>query len=41
MIFRGAYDDINGVRRPYITILVRSHAGVWIPLPHDYEVIVR
>ena len=33
MIFRGAYDDINGVRRPYVTILVRSQAGVWLPLP--------
>ncbi len=33
MIFRGAYDNINGIRRPYITILVRSHEGVWIPLP--------
>ena len=33
MIFRGAYDNINGVRRPYITILVRSRDGVWIPLP--------
>src|SRR5262249_17115985 len=33
MIFRGAYDDINGVRRPYITILVRSRDGVWVPLP--------
>ena len=33
MIFRGAYDNINGVRRPYITILVRSHDGGWIPLP--------
>ena len=33
MIFRGAYDNINGVRRPYITILVRSQDGVWIPLP--------
>jgi Aspartyl protease len=33
MVFRGAYDDINGVRRPYITILVRSYDGTWIPLP--------
>lgn len=33
MIFRGAYDDLNGVRRPYLTILVRSYEGTWIPLP--------
>ncbi len=33
MIFRRAYDDIDGVRRPYITIHVRSAEGVWIPLP--------
>jgi hypothetical protein len=33
MVFRGAYDDINEVRRPYITILVRSRDGAWIPLP--------
>jgi hypothetical protein len=33
MVFRGAYDNINGVRRPYITIFVRSTDGVWIPLP--------
>jgi len=33
MIFRGAYDDINGVRRPYVTVFVRSRDGVWIPLP--------
>lgn len=33
MIFRGAYDDIDGIRRPYITIRVRSAEGMWIPLP--------
>lgn len=33
MIFRGAYDNISGVRRPYITILVRAQNGAWIPLP--------
>ena len=33
MVFRGAYDNINGVRRPYLTILVRSRDGAWIPLP--------
>jgi hypothetical protein len=33
MIFRGAYDDIDGIRRPYITVRVRSAEGVWIPLP--------
>ena len=33
MIFRGAYDDINGVRRPYITIRVRSANGAWLPVP--------
>ena len=33
MIFRGVYDNISGVHRPYITILVRSRDGVWIPLP--------
>jgi hypothetical protein len=33
MVFRGAYDNINGVRRPYITILVRSRDGAWVPLP--------
>jgi hypothetical protein len=33
MIFRGAYDEINGVRRPYITIRVRSTDGAWIALP--------
>jgi hypothetical protein len=33
MIFRGACDDIDGVRSSYITILVRSHVGVWLPLP--------
>lgn len=33
MVFRGAYDNINGVRRPYLTILVRSRDGAWVPLP--------
>jgi Aspartyl protease len=33
MVFRGVYDNINGVRRPYIIILVRSRDGTWIPLP--------
>jgi hypothetical protein len=33
MIFRGAYDNVDGIRRPYITILVRSRDGAWIPLP--------
>ena len=33
MIFRGAYDDIDGIRRPYITVRVRSAEGAWIPLP--------
>jgi hypothetical protein len=33
MVFRGAYDNINGVRRPYITVLVRSCTGAWVPLP--------
>jgi Retroviral aspartyl protease len=33
MVFRGSYDNINGVRRPCITVLVRSRDGAWIPLP--------
>lgn len=33
MILRGAYDDIDGIRRPYITVRVRSAEGTWIPLP--------
>jgi hypothetical protein len=33
MVFRGAYDEISGVRRPYITVRVRSADGVWIALP--------
>lgn len=33
MVFRGAYDNIGGVRRPYITVRLRSAAGLWIPLP--------
>ena len=33
MVFRGVYDNINGIHRPYITILVRSRDGVSIPLP--------
>lgn len=32
MVFRGTYDDISGVCRPY-TIRVRSADGAWIPLP--------
>lgn len=33
MIFRGAYDDIDGIHRPYITVRLRSADGMWIPLP--------
>ena len=33
MVFHGAYDDIDGIRRPYITVRVRSAEGMWIPLP--------
>ena len=33
MVFRGVYDNINGVRCPYIIILVRSRDGAWILLP--------
>ncbi len=33
MVFHGAYDDMNGVRRPYITVLVRTQHDTWIPLP--------
>ena len=33
MVFRGVYDNINGIHRPYIAILVRSRDGVWVPLP--------
>ena len=33
MVFRGTYDEINGVRRPYITVRVRSANGAWIALP--------
>jgi hypothetical protein len=33
MIFRGAYDDVDGIHRPYITVRVRSVNRVWIPLP--------
>ena len=33
MIFRGAYDNIDGIRRPYITVRVRSADGMWILLP--------
>jgi hypothetical protein len=33
MIFRGAYDDIDGIRRPYLTVRVCSAEGIWIPLP--------
>ena len=33
MIFRGTYDNIDGIRRPYITVRVRSADGMWIPLP--------
>jgi len=33
MVFRGAYDNITGVRRPYISVFVRSSSGVWVPLP--------
>ncbi|MGH7965202.1 MAG: aspartyl protease family protein [Candidatus Binatia bacterium] len=33
MVFRGAYDNIGGVRRPYLTLRVRSTDGIWIPLP--------
>jgi hypothetical protein len=33
MVFRGAYDEINGVRRPYITVRVGSADGAWIALP--------
>ncbi|MSQ48391.1 MAG: hypothetical protein EXR78_08455 [Deltaproteobacteria bacterium] len=33
MIFRGTYDDIEGIHRPYITVQVRAAEGIWIPLP--------
>lgn len=33
MIFRGVYDDIDGIHRPYITVHVRSAQGIWIPFP--------
>lgn len=33
MLFRGSYDAINGVRRPYVTVQVRTASGAWIPLP--------
>jgi hypothetical protein len=33
MIFRGTYDNIDGIRRTYITVRVRSADGMWIPLP--------
>jgi hypothetical protein len=33
MVFHGAYDEINGVRRPYITVRVRSADRAWIALP--------
>ncbi len=33
MVFRGTYDAINDVHRPYVTVRVRSAAGVWVPLP--------
>jgi hypothetical protein len=34
MIFRGAYDEIDGIRRPYIAVNVCSADGMWIPLPY-------
>ena len=33
MVFRGSYDAINGVLRPYVTLQVQTVSRAWIPPP--------